>query len=78
VTKVKQATAAGRDMLVVAGARPEVIAKLVIASAEPLCRCGALETPHASCSTFHAAVVLLKPIIMGWPAPLSRGVRLRG
>src|SRR5215208_7024325 len=35
-TQVKQATAAGRDVLVVAGARAEEVAELVIASTEAL------------------------------------------
>jgi hypothetical protein len=35
-TQVKQATAAGRDVLVVAGARAEEVAELVIAATEPL------------------------------------------
>src|SRR3712207_7300784 len=44
--EVKQATAAGRDVLVVAGARAEEVAKLVVASAEALRRSEALEAPH--------------------------------
>ena len=35
-TQVKQATAAGGDVLVVAGAGAEEVAELVVASAEPL------------------------------------------
>jgi hypothetical protein len=61
-TEVKQAVAPGGDILVVAGARAEVVAKLVIASTEPLGGAEALEPPHTSCSIFHAAVVLLKSV----------------
>ena len=62
-TEVKQAVAAGEDILVVAGARAEMVAKLVIASTEPLGGAEAFEPPYTSCSTFHAAAVLLKLVI---------------
>ena len=69
-TQVKQATAAGGDVLVVAGAGAEEVAELVVASKEALRGCEALEPAHTSRAPFHAPVVLLKPIVMGWPAPL--------
>src|SRR5918993_2099303 len=68
--EVKQATAAGGDGLVVAGAGAEDVAELVIASTEPLRRGEALEPPHASCSPFHAAVVLLQPVILVGAGPV--------
>ena len=55
-------------MLVVAGAEAEEVAELVVAATEAL---GGGETPeaaHASCAPFHAAVVLLEPIILIDPA----------
>ena len=61
---MKQATAAGRDILVVAGARPEVIAKLVIAPTEPLSGSEALEAPHTSNTAFHAAMILFESVIL--------------
>ena len=65
-TEVKQATAAGRDGLVVAGAGPEKVAEFVVASTEALRRCEALEPAHTSRAPFHAPVVLLKPIDPAW------------
>jgi hypothetical protein len=61
---VKQATAAGRDILVVAGAGPEVVAKLVIASTEPLGGSEALEASHTSNTAFHAAMILFQSVIL--------------
>ena len=60
---MKQATAAGGDILVVAGARAEVVAKLVIASTEPLSGSEALEASHTSNATFHAAMVLFQSVV---------------
>jgi len=51
-TEVKQATAAGGDILVVAGARAEVVAKLIVASTEALRGCEALEAPHTLYAPF--------------------------
>src|SRR3712207_1332628 len=68
--EVKQATPLGGDGLVVASAGAEEVAELVIASAEPFRRSEALEAPHASCSTFHAAVVLLGPIVSVGAGPV--------
>src|SRR5919202_6191253 len=62
-TEVRQATAVGGDVLVVAGAETEEIAEFVVASAEPLRRGEALEAPHTSRAPFHAPVVLLKTIV---------------
>ena len=63
-TEVEQATAVGGDGLVVAGAEAKEVAELVVAAAEPLRRGEALEAPHASCAPFHAAVVLLEPVVL--------------
>jgi hypothetical protein len=60
-TEVKRATPVGRDMLVVAGAETEEIAKLVMAAAEALGGGEALEPAHASGAPFDAPVILLKP-----------------
>src|SRR5690242_11742535 len=67
---VKQAAAAGGDGLVVGGAEVEEVAEFVVASTETLCRGEALEPAHASCSTFHAAVVLLQPIVLVGAGPV--------
>ena len=63
-TQVKQATAAGGDVLIVVGARAEEVAELVIASTEALRGCEALEPAHTSRAPFHAPVVLLEPIVL--------------
>ena len=77
-TEVKQATAAGGDGLVVAGAEAEEVAELVVASTEPLGGGEALEAAHTSCTPFHAPVVLLDSPIANdkngparWPGPLA-------
>src|SRR3712207_2585256 len=62
--EVKQATAVGRDSLVVASAGAEEIAELVIAATEWLRRGEALEPPHASCAPFHAPMALFKPVVL--------------
>ena len=77
-TEVKQATAAGGDILVVAGAGAEKVAELIVASTEALRRCEALEASHTSYAPFDAPVILLKPVIMGWSAPLPCCARLAG
>jgi hypothetical protein len=59
---MKQATATGGDVLVVAGLEAKEIAEFVVASAEPLRRGEALEAAHTSKSTFHAAIILLQSI----------------
>ena len=63
-TEVKQAVAAGGDILVVAGAGAEVVAKLVIASTEPLGGREALEAPHTSNTAFYTAMILFQPVIL--------------
>jgi hypothetical protein len=68
-TEMKQATTAGRDSLVVAAAKAEEVAEFVVAVTEAFCRDEALQPPHASGASFDAAVILLKPVIMEWPAP---------
>ena len=75
---MEQAAAVGGDMLVVTGAGAEEVAELVVAPAEALGRGEALEAAHASDAAFDAAMVLFQAIVMGWPAPLPRGIRLRG
>ncbi len=62
-TEVEQATTAGRDMLVVAGAGAEGVAELVVASTEALGRRKALEAAHTSDAAFDAAVVLFQAIV---------------
>ena len=62
-TEVEQATAVGGDVLVVASVRAEEVAEFVVAATEPLRRGEALEAPHPSRAPFHAAVVLLEPVI---------------
>ena len=57
---MEQATAAGGDVLVVAGAKARDVAEHVVASTEPLRRGEALGAPHTSCAPCHAAAVLLK------------------
>ena len=76
--EVKQATAAGGDVLVVAGAGAEEVAELVVASTEPLRGCKALDPAHTSRAPFHAPVVLLQSIVMGWPAPHPCRSKLAG
>ena len=61
--EVKQPTAAGRDVLVVASAGAKKVAELVIASTEALRGREALEPAHTSRASFYAAVVLLEPVI---------------
>jgi hypothetical protein len=53
-----------------AGTKAKEITKLVVASTEPLRRGEAFEPSHASYSTFHAAVVLLKPAIFVAAGPV--------
>ena len=63
-TEMEQATAVGGDVLAVAGAEAEEIAEFVVAATEALRRGEALEAPHTSCAPFHAAVVLLEPVVL--------------
>jgi hypothetical protein len=60
---MKQTAAVGGNMLVVTSTETEKGAELVIASAEPLGRPERLEAPHTSDPAFHAAVVLLDPVV---------------
>ena len=69
-TEVNEATAAGGNMLVVAGVGAEKVAELVVASAEALRRSEALEAAHTSYAPFHAPVVLLKPVIFVGAGPV--------
>ena len=62
-TEVKQATTAGQDRLVVAGAEAEKVAKLVMAAAEALGGGEALEPAHTSCAPFDAPVILLQSVV---------------
>jgi MFS family permease len=59
----RAAAVAGGDILVVAGAGAEVVAKLVIASTEPLSGREAHEGRHTSNTAFHAAMILFQPVI---------------
>src|SRR4051794_26346952 len=63
-TEVKQATAAGGDVLVVASARAEEVAELVVASTEALGRGEALEPAPTPRAPFHAPVVLLQSVVL--------------
>jgi hypothetical protein len=63
-TEMKQATAVGRDVLVVAGTRAEKASKFVIASAEPPRCIEALEAAHTPDVAFDAPVILLHPVIL--------------
>jgi hypothetical protein len=63
-TEVKQSTAAGSDVLVVAGAGTEEVAELVIASTEALSGREALEGSHTSNTTFHAAMFLFQSVFL--------------
>jgi hypothetical protein len=63
-TEVKQATTAGGDILIVAGAETEEVAKLVMALAEPLRRSEALEAPHTSDAAFDAPMILFQSVIL--------------
>src|SRR3712207_7040413 len=68
--EVKQATAVGGDRLVVAGAGAEEVAELVIAATEALRRSEALEAAHTSRAPFHAAMVLLQPVVLVCAGPV--------
>jgi hypothetical protein len=73
-TELKQATAVGRDVLVVAGLEAEEIAEFVIASAEPLRCIEALEAAHTSDAAFHAPMILFQSVmrpVRGWMAGLE-------
>ncbi len=77
-TEVKQATAVGGDVLVVAGLEAEEAAEFVMASAEPLRRTEALEAAHTSDAAFDAPMILLDSPIANdksgparWPGPLA-------
>src|SRR3954452_17838867 len=69
-TEVKQAAAAGGDVLVVAGARVEEVAELVVASTEALRGCEALEPAHTPRAPFHAPVVLLQSVVLVGACPV--------
>jgi hypothetical protein len=77
-TEVKQATAVGGDVLVVAGPEAKEVAEFVMASAEALRRTEALEAAHTSDAAFDAPVILLDNPIANdkngparWPDPLA-------
>ena len=70
-TEVKQATTAGRDMLVLAGPEAEEVAEFVVAAAEALRRGEAPEPAHASDPAFHAAVVLLQAVVFVGAGPVG-------
>ncbi len=60
---MEQAATVGGNVLAMAGAEAEKGAELVIPSTEPRGGLEGLEAPHTSDPTFHAAVVLLEPIV---------------
>ena len=55
--------ATGGDVLVRAGAGAEEVSELVVASAEPGGRSGALGAPHGPVPAFDAPVVLRQPVV---------------
>ena len=61
-TEVKQATAVGGDMLIVAGAGAKEVAEFVVAPTEALGGGEAPEAAHASDAAFDAPVVLFKAV----------------
>lgn len=61
---MEQSAAVGGNGLAVAGAEAEKGAELVIASTEPIGRPEILEAPHTSDPAFHAAVILLQPVVL--------------
>lgn len=63
-SEVKQAAAAGRDVLVVAGLEAEEAAKFAMASAEPLRQTEALEAAHTLNAIFDAPMNLLRPAVL--------------
>ena len=62
-TEMKQTAADCGSVLVVAGARAEVVAEFVVGSTVPVGRGEALEPTHTSDPTFDAPVILLEPVI---------------
>ncbi|WP_424138086.1 hypothetical protein, partial [Roseomonas chloroacetimidivorans] len=62
-TEMKHAAAVGGDMLVVAAARAEVVAKFIVAATEALCRDEALEPAHTSDPALDAPVILFEPVV---------------
>jgi len=63
ITDVKEASAAGGNMLAVASAGMEVVTQFIVASTEPCGRAEALEAAHTSDSTFDAAMILLRSVL---------------
>jgi hypothetical protein len=63
-TKVMQVTAAGGDVLVVAGLKAKEVAEFIVASAEPLRCIEALEAAHTSDPSFDAPVVRSNPLFL--------------
>src|SRR3954468_20188222 len=60
--EVEQSASVGGNVLMVAGARAEKVAQLIVSVTEPGGRSGALEAPHGPVSAFDAAVILLQPV----------------
>jgi hypothetical protein len=67
---MEQAAAVGGDVLVVAGAGAERGAELIVSSTEPLRGPEDLDAPHTSDPAFHAAVVLLEPVVLVGAGPV--------
>jgi hypothetical protein len=66
----EQSAAVVRNVLVVAGAGAEKGAELIVSSTEPLGGPEGLEAAHTSCAPFHAAVVLLQPVVLVGAGPV--------
>ena len=73
----EQSAAVGGDRLVVAGAKAEEVAELIMTAAEPTGRSWALEAAHRAVSAFDAAVILLDGLIANDKFCLVRRSRLR-
>src|SRR3954464_7974587 len=68
--EVEQSAAIGGPMLMVAGARAEKVAQVIVNPAEPGGRSRAFETPHGSIAAFDAAVVLFQPVVQVATGPV--------
>ena len=61
---MKQSAAVGGDVLVVAIATAEKGAEFIVSSTEPLRGPDFLEAAHTPDPAFHAAMILLQPIVL--------------
>ena len=60
---MQQSAAESGNVFVVAESNAKEVAELVVATAEPGRRSGALEAEHGPVSAFEAVVVLLQPVV---------------